>query len=193
LYQTSLKTANGCDSLVNLTLKLVELETKVKQTDEYLYAPEGNDSHKWIFCDEPGSCENLNAGYQKFIAPHYSGTYLLVIQKDVCVDTVIFNFNGNECKQPFFIPNSFTPNGDGINDVFLVEKSSCPTEQVELTIYDRWGREVHQASNLMLEWDGMLNGKLVSSGAYTYQLRYSIYENELVKSNILTGHISVLR
>lgn len=62
-----------------------------------------------------------------------------------------------------FAPNTFTPNGDGHNDIFFLEGSACVERIEELIIYDRWGevicrRENFQPSEPDCGWDGMYRG-----------------------------------
>jgi len=67
------------------------------------------------------------------------------------------------------IPNVFSPNGDGINDYFLVEYSG--DELFYLVIYDRWGVKCFETNNSQQGWDGRdLNGKAVSEGVYFYSV-----------------------
>tara|TARA_R110002050_G_scaffold97893_3_gene203432 strand:- start:9243 stop:13535 length:4293 start_codon:yes stop_codon:yes gene_type:complete len=70
-----------------------------------------------------------------------------------------------------FIPNAFTPNGDGLNDVFIPI-----TEGVDrlmyMYIYDPWGGLVFETTNLELGWDGTdVNGQIYDNGAFAYKLR----------------------
>jgi gliding motility-associated-like protein len=76
---------------------------------------------------------------------------------------------------PFvFIPNAFTPNGDGVNDLWHV--SSNYVSSGELTIYNRWGQMVFTGS-LTNDWDGSFEGNEVPSGVYVYHIRYSGFGN----------------
>ena len=65
------------------------------------------------------------------------------------------------------IPNVFTPDADGINDLFLISYSDITT--FTCTIYDRWGIEIYQWADITKGWDGKYrNGKLCTDGAYYY-------------------------
>lgn len=92
----------------------------------------------------------------------------------------LFGFNAAGCEtfidlEPIevfegvqIVPNVFTPNGDGINDEFVVQLG--PIEQYHLLIYNRWGRLVFETTNSSEYWDGSYKGKAVSEGVYTYRL-----------------------
>jgi hypothetical protein len=85
------------------------------------------------------------------------------------------------CCQVFF-PNAFTPNGDGINDLFRIVpttmvKTSTSGVQRNLEIRtfkitNRWGQTVYESANQYGAWDGKINGKEADMGNYYYYLRY---------------------
>lgn len=65
----------------------------------------------------------------------------------------------------FRIPNIFTPNGDGINDLFVIEGIEC-LDRVEVLIFNRWGNEVYRSDNYRNDWAG-LN---LNDGVYYYMI-----------------------
>lgn len=68
-----------------------------------------------------------------------------------------------------FIPNVFSPNADGINDVFLVEYNG--NQVFEMTVFDRWGAQVYQTRNKVQGWEGVdENGSEVPAGSYYYRI-----------------------
>ena len=74
--------------------------------------------------------------------------------------------SGN-CIRPFiFIPNAFTPNGDGENDMLFVRGSII--QEMQLIIYDRWGDNIFETSDLATGWDRTKNGTQQHSGVFGY-------------------------
>ncbi len=72
-----------------------------------------------------------------------------------------------DCHADVYVPNSFSPNGDGINDVF--QPFGTDFEVLELSIYDRWGGEMHKG----MDWDGGKGPKgQAGQGVYVYKLTY---------------------
>ncbi len=69
-----------------------------------------------------------------------------------------------------YLPNVFSPNGDGINDEFIRFSSGCPPQQFELHVFDRWGEEVFYTDNTKQGWDGNFRGEPVTQGVYAYLL-----------------------
>jgi gliding motility-associated-like protein len=75
-----------------------------------------------------------------------------------------------------YIPDAFSPNDDGINDVFYIYADGILTESFELSIYDRWGVQVFHTTDINQYWDGTYQGKKVPLGCYIYKLTYSTKE-----------------
>jgi gliding motility-associated-like protein len=65
------------------------------------------------------------------------------------------------------MPNAFTPNGDGINDVFRIPPGMT-LQLTELDVYDRWGMRVFSTRNIGQGWDGTVGGGLAPAGTYVY-------------------------
>jgi gliding motility-associated-like protein len=86
-----------------------------------------------------------------------------------CVSNVVFNVDINS-NCDVIVYNGFTPNGDGVNDFFIIDNiDKYPNNNVQ--IFNRWGNRVFITSrydNATNNWDGKLNGKPVTSGTYFY-------------------------
>ncbi len=80
--------------------------------------------------------------------------------------TVNVNFTG---KANYYMPNSFTPNGDGINDCFGIKYFGL-VQQFKLMIYNRWGERVYYSTNPNECWNGYHKGQAVEAGIYIYHL-----------------------
>lgn len=78
------------------------------------------------------------------------------------------------CVPRISIPNVFSPNGDGANDIFEVKPYFISKPVLE--IYNRWGEQVFQTDNLDVKWDGSYKGKIYSPQMYAYVLKY--YEED---------------
>ncbi len=85
-----------------------------------------------------------------------------------CIDTVTHTILV-ELKPELFVPNSFTPNGDHVNDVFQIV--GYHITQLNLRIFDRWGEEIYVITSPDGSWNGtMSSGKMVPDGVYLYNL-----------------------
>lgn len=78
-------------------------------------------------------------------------------------------FTKGLCK--VYIPNAFTPNGDGRNDLLKVYGTEL-VSNFHLQIFNRYGQLVFETKDKNKAWDGRLNGKMVNNGAYIYTLNY---------------------
>lgn len=73
--------------------------------------------------------------------------------------------------EQFFIPSAFTPNGDGLNDLFLV-KANFEPRSFEMAVLSRGGDVLFQTRDMNIGWDGMLHGKLLPQGVYVIIIKY---------------------
>lgn len=192
-YQAILPAANGCDSTLTLNLNLVEIDRELRVQDDFVYAPFGNDAHEWWFCPEDQDCQKLAKDNEPSLYPQQNGNYMLVLQKDICRDTILIPFSGIDCEQPFYIPNSFTPNGDLVNDVFTIEQRGCALGRFDFKIFDRWGGVVFKSSDPNFEWRGDYKGKALPIGTYTYHLNYELIDFVGIDRKELTGSINLLK
>lgn len=73
--------------------------------------------------------------------------------------------------EEFFIPSAFTPNGDGLNDLFYVNANFEPRDY-ELSIFNRNGDLVFLARDIRAGWDGQVHGRTLMQGMYVYVIKY---------------------
>ncbi len=85
-----------------------------------------------------------------------------------------------------YIPNVFSPNLDGINDHFRIYSESGLVENIDLTIYDRWGAQVATGS----EWDGRRDGQPVNPGVFVYVARIRMSDGV---ERLFSGSVTVLK
>lgn len=89
------------------------------------------------------------------------------------------------------IMDAFTPNGDGINDKWIVTNNggTC-TSQVYATVFNRYGSIVYKNDNYNNNWDGTYNGKPVADGTYYYTITYKLVNG---RTGVLKGDVTILR
>ncbi|HXB13200.1 MAG TPA: gliding motility-associated C-terminal domain-containing protein [Bacteroidia bacterium] len=92
-----------------------------------------------------------------------------------------------DCPQ-IYIPNTFSPNGDGHNELECVYGGCIKT--IDFTIYDRWGEKVFQSTNLNHCWDGMYMGKLMNSAVFAYYMTAVLEDGRVITQK---GMINLLR
>ncbi len=89
-----------------------------------------------------------------------------------------------------YIPNSFTPNGDGKNDVFNI-KTVYEFSEFKLVIYNRWGDMIFESEDINKGWDGTYKVKPVPLGVYVYQLTATIKDTG--EQRKITGRVTLVR
>ena len=89
----------------------------------------------------------------------------------------------------FHLPNAFTPNGDGDNDLFRGRGLTDQLDDFELSVYDRHGGEVWRSTDPTAGWDGRRAGRALPGGVYVWRLRYAVGERRISE----TGQVLLLR
>ncbi len=87
-----------------------------------------------------------------------------------------------------FVPNAFSPNGDGLNDLFRIEGGNF--KLIAFDIYNRYGQRIFNTSNNTKGWDGTFNGKRCDVGTYFYYIRYIEHDNGA--EHVLKGDLALL-
>ncbi len=94
------------------------------------------------------------------------------------------------CCDVAFIPNAFTPNGDNLNDQFVIY-TTASVELIQLEMYDRWGQKVWVSSDWRRGWDGMIDGKEAAIGTYFYIYKYKCLRDG--KTYLKKGDVMLIR
>ncbi|MBE0676381.1 MAG: gliding motility-associated C-terminal domain-containing protein [Bacteroidales bacterium] len=136
-----------------------------------------DDKNVFSFKHYPGELVSGCYGVTAFDALGNESLMSLII----CVDSCDF----------YEIPNVFTPNGDGKNDL-LVAKTSGLVERVDFKLYNRNGQLVFSSTEPRLNWDGTYKGNIVSPGVYFYQC--DVYERRITGLELfhLSGFVHVI-
>lgn len=92
-----------------------------------------------------------------------------------------------ECS-PLFVPDAFTPDGDGLNDVFIAKGTDII--EFDLRVHSRTGKMIFETNNINIGWDGRIDGKMAQPGVYFYTIRFV---DSLKKVHNLNGHLTLLR
>lgn len=139
----------------------------------------------WIFGD--GSVGYGVRGYHQY---KEAGDYLvgLVYETGCCRDTAKKWLTLESCPtdntEHLYVPNIFTPDGDGVNDhLFVYGAGGTP---FEWQIFDRWGHLVFQSADPQMGWDGRKQGELLPAGIYVYLLKidFQVQKNVVLKGSV---------
>lgn len=94
------------------------------------------------------------------------------------------------CK--VYVPNVFSPNEDGVNDVFKPEMA-CNITAFDLQVFNRWGQLVFASDNPEVGWNGTAKGELAPATVYVYRLEVSYEQEGNVKKELKTGDVALVR
>ena len=184
-----LQSQNGCDSIVNLYLRVVDTSIAIVSLTS-------------DFCEDYSaelSVETNMTDYQwntgetsQTITVNHPGTYMVTATQDNCSVTSWYTIEN--CELNIYLPNAITPgNGDGLNDYFCIHDKYKPMiEDFEIRIYTRWGELIYHSNDKDFKWYGVRNphtGEILINNIYTYLINFT--DNRGIPYQI-TGSITVL-
>lgn len=137
---------------------------------------------------QPGDGTTQTAGATFTYSYQAPGTYTISVilqTPEGCQDTATYRLVVRPSEIGLWIPNAFSPNGDGINDKWEVKTAGLA--QVRWLIYDRWGLEIAQGNAFPIAWDGTKEGKPCPEGTYVYLIQATTLSGQpLTRSGSLT-------
>lgn len=198
-YEVVVSNAEGCSKTLTYTVNVVPFNVEVVATSNPYTIDLGKTSqlnvttgsgytYKW----DPAITLDKDNVPNPVAKPTETTIYTATVTSpEGCSgsDTTIVNIIIPECAEPFlFIPNAFTPNGDGHNDVLFVRGNTI--DEMELIIYNRWGQQVFRSTSQSFGWDGRFNGSLATPDVYGYYLTILCTGGETFTKK---GNITLLR
>jgi gliding motility-associated-like protein len=139
----------------------------------------------------PSNSVNPVFGYTTTATPQHNQTYTVIVQRGPCSDTAVVSVDVIEdgCfESDVFIPNTFTPNGDGFNDIMYARGHKL--QEVYFAIYNRWGEMVFETRDMKVGWDGTYKGKPADVGVFGYYVKVKCYNG---KETFKKGNITLIR
>ncbi len=156
---------------------LLSVVVNTDHNNQYTWTPAEN-----ITCS---TCQNT------LTAPTVTTLYTVnVVDANGCkaVDTLTVEVKS---VSDIFIPNAFSPNGDGQNDFLQIYGNTGTLAFVDFMVFDRWGEKVFESGNANFSWDGTYKGELVPPGAYIYTMK-AVFMNGYAR-NDFKGSVTVLK
>jgi gliding motility-associated-like protein len=127
--------------------------------------------------------------YQPVVKPSTTTTYTLTVRdQNNCTSTD--NVVVNVIPYCLSVKNAFTPNGDGINDQWIVTNSTACYTQLGVVVFNRYGGVVYKNDNYQNNWNGMYNGKPVADGTYYYTITLKLINGRTATAS---GDVTILR
>ena len=164
--------------------------TQLDPSTQMVNTSTDSDSFFWKFGDGQSST-SINPTHA---FPSSAGSYvieLIAISNFGCRDTAYSTVVVEE-ELLFFVPNSFTPNGDEFNNTFQpIFKSGFDPFDFKMTLFSRWGEIIFETNDALIGWDGTYDGKLVTEGMYTWKIEFKSSKNDA--RNVVVGHLTILK
>jgi gliding motility-associated-like protein len=166
--------------------------TEPNQTLSFMNNSLGASTYAWDFGD--GGTSTEEGPIHTFGGNELGTTIILTAISTLgCTDTTQF-FIGYDPGLVYYIPNSFTPDGDMNNQVFNpVFTSGIDIYQYTMYIYNRWGEIIFETNDPSIGWDGSfgMEGRDAEVGVYTYQVFIKIPNFD--ERKMITGHVNLIR
>jgi gliding motility-associated-like protein len=145
----------------------------------------------WSFGDILNSTSNVQNPQFTYNSPECFSVELEVISANGCTDTA----SDIICIEPdvtIYVPNTFTPDGNGINELFFPAMSGIDPDKYELRIFDRWGNQIFVSTDPSEGWDGTVQGtnRLCQQDTYVWALRVTDLNS---KMHIERGIVNLIR
>ncbi|HVA98882.1 MAG TPA: PKD domain-containing protein, partial [Bacteroidia bacterium] len=144
---------------------------------------------QWNLGDVINSYTNVQNPQYTYQDTGYYNVQLIVTDNNGCKDSITKTIYV-EGQYVIYVPNAFTPNGDGINDVFNVKGTGIDPNNFDMSIYDRWGILIFHTTNLNQGWDGRVKNNLVQLGVYVWKIETKDFKGD---NHQYIGHVSVIR
>jgi gliding motility-associated-like protein len=164
-----------------------DMDTIPNGTSVGLHASPGGYTYSWT---PAGTLDDPNS-QNPFATPEGTTTYIVTVTEGPCSksDSVTIIVTDVICGQPdVYVPNAFTPDGNGNNDVVRVRGNNI--KELVFRIYDRWGELVFETNDQAVGWDGTYKGKHGDPAVYVYYLDIICIDEE---EYFEKGNITLIR
>ncbi len=163
--------------------QLTSLESKVQFTDMSI----GASQWEWHFGD--GTMSNLQSPEHQYTNIGEYEVVLFAKNQYGCTDSSFTRIFVNS-ELTLYVPNAFSPNGDGHNDVFKPVGDAYLADSYEFYIYNRFGNEVFSTTDVNQGWDGKVKGNSVQTGVYLWKV---ILKDSNGLRKPFTGHVTLIK
>lgn len=171
-------------------LNITASDSVIYQGEDVQFTATFNENYHYNWT--PTQTLNNYSIYNPLASPIVETTYYLDIYDDkncVNIDSVFIKVDDFVCDVPFvFVPNAFTPDGDGNNDELLVY--SKVTTEIYFAVYDRWGEKVFETSDINQGWNGKFKKKELDPAVYVYYLKATCVNGQEI---VLKGNVTLIR
>ena len=126
------------------------------------------------------------------VSPSVTTDYCVTVTDiNGCSDSSCVRVNVDILCGDLFVPNAFSPNGDGFNDVFRIKINPDCVIDMQLLVFDRWGEKIIEITDPTQFWDGTFRGKQLDNAVFVYYLTLTLKNaTDVIKQN---GNVSLIK
>jgi len=178
-YGVSVTSPAGCtwEGTITVSVSLIDGNTVSASVDQTIVAPgtvvqlSATPSSGVTYNWSPASGISDPTIFNPTATVAQTTTYVVTVSDGICTksDSVTVTVYDAICGDPdIFVPNSFTPNNDGVNDLLFVRGRNIT--ELEFMVFDRWGEKVFETRDQNIGWDGVFRGEAVGPAVFVYHL-----------------------
>ncbi len=150
--------------------------------------PTGNNTYTWNFGDGSVNAISNEENPQHIYSSEGDYSVTLTVKDEFgCENSFTKNISVTVAHD-LFLPSAFTPNSDGINDIFRLKGSGFVS--ADMLILDQWGQLIFRTNNAVVGWDGSVKGNLAPNGTYSYIVKIKLNDGS---DKVLKGNISIIK
>lgn len=144
----------------------------------------------WWYFGDGSLVDTIHKHPTHTYSDEFATTYVttLIVQNQYGCSDTIQKMVVIDPNYVIYVPNAFTPNGDGLNDVF--QPKGYYIKKFEMDIFDRWGERIFSTKDIAQGWDGTVKGKNVENSVYVWKAIVIDIQN---KRHELTGHVTLIK
>ncbi|MCF8331467.1 MAG: gliding motility-associated C-terminal domain-containing protein [Bacteroidales bacterium] len=188
-YYVKVTDIHSCVNYDTTTVTVYPLPVVVASAKDSLICL-GDETELYATGAQTYSWNNGQTGSTVTISPVVTKNYIVTgTDADGCSNKDTVKVYTEDCST-FFIPNAFSPNGDGLNDVFKPKGKFEAFKDYEFIIYDSFGNIIFKSEDPADGWDGTINNEPAPADVYIYKIEYTSVWN---KSFTKTGSVTLIR
>jgi gliding motility-associated-like protein len=189
---TSCLISKGADAFIHKLNQDCAIDTNISINNFTVTVAQLNASYQWINCTTGNAIAGANN--QSFTATE-NGNYAVMITLNECChatsNCIAIKNIGVVPHGSLFVPNAFSPNGDGVNPTFIpIINGQIKTDGYKMMVFNRWGNQVFTSNDISKGWDGLQHGMPCEMGTYFYYIECQTLDNQKL---IYKGDVTLLK
>jgi gliding motility-associated-like protein len=192
----------GCVDTITYTISVFDLPVADFTLDKYLVEQPNNtiltfnkstnaNSYVWNFGDGSGVSKEVNPIHSYQNISGSLDVMLIAKNSNNCSDTMLQRVRILE-ELIFYVPNTFTPDGNEFNNVFNpVFYSGYDPYHYTMLIFDRWGEVIFESHNVKIGWDGTYHDKICPDGTYVWKIKFN--DANYGDGHEFVGHVNLIK